>query len=1122
MNNFGSPRSTIHSYTDGVVVQSIGGTQVSRIFANGNTVLGIGIVDNGNKLEIEGSLKVNTIDNATTDTDRFLVSDLGVIKYRTGTELRSDIGAGVGSVTSVGLTMPSAFSVANSPVTGSGTLAVTGAGVASQYVRGDGTLADFPTNTGGGSSVSYYLNGSVSQGTIGGVAYRELSEVPIFGAGTDISIAANGYIASFITDVGDPALLNIPAGNWNFETYFSASSGGGTPTFYVELYRYDGTTFTLIASSSGTPELISFGTNIQPYFSTLAVPQTALALTDRLAIRYYVVTSGRTITLHTEDNHLCQVITTFSNGLTALNGLTEQVQYFQVGTSGTDFNIVSSVATHTFNLPTASATNRGALSSADWITFNSKMPAITFNAPLFIASGGDVGITQASGSTNGFLSSTDWNTFNNKQPAGNYVTTDTSQTITASKSFTQGFNLASEGGTNQLSVFRNTSSLHTGSAGSNIFGFNSANNIYFGKGLNNGGVLQWNNTTLTRYYTLPDADGTIALTSNLGAYLPLAGGTLTGALGGTSLNFSGDIQTATRLISATGGQQILINANNGGTTNRIESVGTLPLALVSAAAITMAAGGTTPQITLATTGAVTLTGALNGTSAVFSSASANQLTLNGGTTIANRLLVARGTDDSSQNLLLGWSGITVQRTSVPLSSPQTEFSIIQQGSDASRTVFNIASTGAATFSSSVTAGGDVLLGFAANRRFGVDLNSGEYFYGISSNSNARQTRVISAAADANLGISFETGNTYTTVTPKMTITSAGNVGIGTASPATALDVNGTINVRTNGFQFGRITTNNVSGDTGGLNLQYIESGTFKNGIVLNGGGNVGIGTASPAYLLDIQSTSATLRIRNITAPATGGTSSLLFEGINNFSGTSQSFINSIQAGNSGSTQLVFGTSGSSDATATERMRITSSGNVGIGTASPFEKLVVTQTTNNSSSVGFFTNASTGTSYGPIITAGTNSSDAAFRLFNQGASASYFQVRGDGLAIMPPLISSFTTGSAANMFVSPGDGAIYRSTSSIKYKKNVEDYDKGLTEVMQMRPVFYEGISESDEGKIFAGLIAEEVNDLGLTEFVQYAEDGSPDSLAYQNMVALLIKSIQELKTEIDSLKNQIK
>ena len=293
--------------------------------------------------------------------------------------LLSDIPA---TVTSVGLSMPSAFTVTNSPVTSSGTLTVTGAGTVSQYVRGDGSLANFPNSTGGGSSVNYYLNGSVSQGTFGGVTYYEMSRTPILGAGTNFvrtNGAGNGYIASFITDAGDPSFLNIPGGNWNVEFYFQSSSPGSTPSFYAELYKVDvSNNFTLIASDSVNPEGITNGTTVDQYFSSIPVPQTTLLVTDRLAIRIFVNTAGRTITLHTENGNLCEVLTTFTTGLTALNGLTQQVQYFDEGTTGTDFNISSTTDTHIFNLPTASAANRGALSSTDWTTFNGKQDALGF------------------------------------------------------------------------------------------------------------------------------------------------------------------------------------------------------------------------------------------------------------------------------------------------------------------------------------------------------------------------------------------------------------------------------------------------------------------------------------------------------------------------------------------------------------------------------------------------------------------------------------------------------------------------------------------------------------------------------------------------------------------------
>lgn len=369
--------------------------------------------------------------------------------------LTSDIPIGGGTVTSVGLSMPSAFTVTNSPITSSGDIAVTGAGAVSQYVRGDGTLANFPTSSGGGSSLSFYLNGSVSQGTFGGVAFREMDRTPILGAGTDFTINANGYIQSFITDAGVPNLLEIPAGNWNFETYFSASSGGGSPSFYVELYKWNSATLSLIASNSATPEAITGGTSIDLYISALAVPQTTLLATDRLAVRIYVTHSGRTITLHTEDNHLCQVITTFSTGLTALNGLTAQVQNLAVGTTGTNFGIVSSGSTHTFNLPNASAENRGALTSADWIAFSNRKRQIVNDTTSVTTTGVTVAtliktyeITTGTLPTSGFLDIFMYLTRSNSTSGGyslsisvnsvnNFATSTSIAGLTASGNFIQ-------------------------------------------------------------------------------------------------------------------------------------------------------------------------------------------------------------------------------------------------------------------------------------------------------------------------------------------------------------------------------------------------------------------------------------------------------------------------------------------------------------------------------------------------------------------------------------------------------------------------------------------------------------------------------------------------------------
>jgi len=81
-----------------------------------------------------GDVSVGTVDLSATGTPSAT------------TFLRGDnTWAEAGTVTSVGLSMPGAFTVTNSPVTGSGTLTVTGSGTTSQYVDGTGALQTFPT-----------------------------------------------------------------------------------------------------------------------------------------------------------------------------------------------------------------------------------------------------------------------------------------------------------------------------------------------------------------------------------------------------------------------------------------------------------------------------------------------------------------------------------------------------------------------------------------------------------------------------------------------------------------------------------------------------------------------------------------------------------------------------------------------------------------------------------------------------------------------------------------------------------------------------------------------------------------------------------------------------------------
>jgi hypothetical protein len=109
--------------------------------------------------------------------------------------------------------------------------------------------------------------------------------------------------------------------------------------------------------------------------------------------------------------------------------------------------------------------------------------------------------------------------------------------------------------------------------------------------------------------------------------------------------------------------------------------------------------------------------------------------------------------------------------------------------------------------------------------------------------------------------------------------------------------------------------------------------TFTQAMTLDASGNLGVGTSSPTQRLDVvTATSAGLRVA--TSTATASTASLFLSVANNFSGASQAYVQCIGPGNSGISQLAFGTAGAAgDTTATERARITSSGQLFVGATS---------------------------------------------------------------------------------------------------------------------------------------------------------------------------------------------
>ena len=188
----------------------------------------------------------------------------------------------------------------------------------------------------------------------------------------------------------------------------------------------------------------------------------------------------------------------------------------------------------------------------------------------------------------------------------------------------------------------------------------------------------------------------------------------------------------------------------------------------------------------------------------------------------------------------------------------------------------------------------------------------------------------------------------------------------------------------------------------------------------------------------------------------------------------------------GSSVIKFATGG-----ATERARIDASGNL------------LVNNTNGGSQVNFKNTVSNNTKNSIYIQ--NSSGTEQFRIYGDGAFAT-------GTDAFSPY--NYTSASAANVVVNSG-GVLLRSTSSRRYKNNIQDAVHGLSDLLKLRSVTYNGINDGD--KIFGGLIAEEVDAAGLTEFVVYDEEGKPDALHYGNMAGLFVKVIQELAAKVAAL-----
>ena len=344
------------------------------------------------------------------------------------------------------------------------------------------------------------------------------------------------------------------------------------------------------------------------------------------------------------------------------------------------------------------------------------------------------------------------------------------------------------------------------------------------------------------------------------------------------------------------------------------------------------------------------------------------------------------------------------------------------------------------------------------------------------------------------GVPYVFGNATTSIPlSQLDVNFATNATIGTTSVGlgnTTTTLVGLTNVSTT-----VVNTSNVSANTSLL----LQTNGTTTAVTIDTSQNVGVGVTPSAW----KSTSKALQVG--TTASIKNESGFTALGDNYYTNSSNQNIYVTTAASSvyyqtGGTHVwlnaASGTAGNT-ITFTQAMMLDTSGNLLVGTTTSAGRLTVKGTTTDNSTTGI--------------------------TVQDSSAATLFYVRNDGLVNTGVSTNSpynATTVAAANLLVT-SSGTLSRAISSLKYKREVQDAIHGLKELLSLRSVTYKGKNPQDGEKIVGGLIAEEVHEAGLTEFVMYAEDGSPDSLFYGNMVSLCVKAIQELSAQVTTLQTQV-